>query len=249
MGDRKWMASGFAVGFGLSGFFDGILLHQVLQWHHLLSLVEGVVGLRAQILWDGLFHVAMYLVTAAGLWGLWRAYRSGRAVARERLAAALLVGFGAWHVIDAVFSHWLFGIHRIRLDVASPLAWDLGWLAAFGLVPILLGLAATRGGGGGGRGVRGRSLAALAALAVLAGGWAARGPATEFSTVVFRPGMDLTATFAALDAAGAQMVDGWPGQGVLVVDVAPSARWALYAHGALYVSGTGPAGCLDWSQI
>jgi uncharacterized membrane protein len=26
------------LGFGLGGFFDGIILHQVLQWHHLLSL-------------------------------------------------------------------------------------------------------------------------------------------------------------------------------------------------------------------
>ena len=33
------------LGFALGGFIDGILLHQVLQWHHLLSLVEGE-GLR-----------------------------------------------------------------------------------------------------------------------------------------------------------------------------------------------------------
>lgn len=243
------MVSGGALGFALGGFFDGILLHQILQWHHLLSLVEGIGGLRAQVLWDGAFHAAMYVVAAVGLWGLWRAYRSGRPVARERLGAALLAGFGAWHVIDAVFSHWLFGIHRVRLDVASPLAWDIGWLVVFGLVPIALGIALNRGGGGGG-GVPGRrSLAGLALLALLAGGWAARGPATEFSTVVFRPGMDLAGTVAALDAVGARMVDGWPGQGVLVVDVDPSARWALYRHGALYVSGTGPAGCLDWSRL
>jgi uncharacterized membrane protein len=25
------------LGFAFGGFFDGILLHQVLQWHHLLS--------------------------------------------------------------------------------------------------------------------------------------------------------------------------------------------------------------------
>jgi uncharacterized membrane protein len=29
------------LGFAFGGFFDGILLHQVLQWHHLLSLVKG----------------------------------------------------------------------------------------------------------------------------------------------------------------------------------------------------------------
>ena len=29
-----------ALGFALGGFFDGIVLHQVLQWHHLLSAVD-----------------------------------------------------------------------------------------------------------------------------------------------------------------------------------------------------------------
>lgn len=32
--------AGGCIGFSLGGFFDGILLHQVLQWHHLLSRVR-----------------------------------------------------------------------------------------------------------------------------------------------------------------------------------------------------------------
>ncbi|WP_223252480.1 DUF2243 domain-containing protein [Paracoccus mutanolyticus] len=35
----------------LRRFFDGILLHQILQWHHLLSLVPGMADLRLQVLW------------------------------------------------------------------------------------------------------------------------------------------------------------------------------------------------------
>lgn len=50
--------SGLSLGFGLGGFFDGILLHQVLQWHHLLSGVEQAhVDIRVLIMTDGLFHV------------------------------------------------------------------------------------------------------------------------------------------------------------------------------------------------
>ena len=73
--ERKGLiAAAFVLGIGLGGFFDGILLHQVLQWHHLLSLVPGEAfrDLGTQILADGLFHVLMYGVTAAGLWMLWR---------------------------------------------------------------------------------------------------------------------------------------------------------------------------------
>ncbi|TIN47498.1 MAG: DUF2243 domain-containing protein, partial [Mesorhizobium sp.] len=42
-----WLLLGFALG----GFFDGIVLHQILQWHHLLSGLADPAGsdLRFQI--------------------------------------------------------------------------------------------------------------------------------------------------------------------------------------------------------
>ena len=55
------------------------------------------------------------------------------------LAGALLTGFGAWHVVDALLAHWVLGLHHIRMDSDNPLLWDLIWLAAFGLVPLLAG--------------------------------------------------------------------------------------------------------------
>ena len=56
------------IGFALGGFFDGIVLHQILQWHHLLSNLDGPLGtdLRFQITMDGFFHLLMYLVGAVG---------------------------------------------------------------------------------------------------------------------------------------------------------------------------------------
>nr|WP_314623119.1 DUF2243 domain-containing protein [uncultured Noviherbaspirillum sp.] len=48
---RRLRWAGDLIGIALGGFFDGILLHQVLQWHHLLSLVDSPVlrDIRAQI--------------------------------------------------------------------------------------------------------------------------------------------------------------------------------------------------------
>ena len=72
-------------GIGLGGFFDGIVLHQVLQWHHMLSNTGAdrfgiavydertVAGLRVNVLWDGLFHVTTYILVLVGLLLLWRA--------------------------------------------------------------------------------------------------------------------------------------------------------------------------------
>ena len=71
---RRFVWAGYLIGFALGGFFDGILLHQILQWHHLLSGVqaEALRDLRVQILADGVFHGMMYIVAGAGLWMLYR---------------------------------------------------------------------------------------------------------------------------------------------------------------------------------
>lgn len=39
---NRWVLWAAVLGFALSGFFDGVLLHQILQWHHLLSLVPPI---------------------------------------------------------------------------------------------------------------------------------------------------------------------------------------------------------------
>ena len=98
---RHWTWAGAILGFALGGFFDGILLHQILQWHHLLSLVAGMGDLRTQVLWDGYFHALMYLIAAAALWGLWSAHRRGALPEGWALAGALLVGFCLLYTSDA----------------------------------------------------------------------------------------------------------------------------------------------------
>src|SRR3954454_21578283 len=55
---------GLILGVGLGGFFDGIVLHQVLQWHHMFSSIDSTdtePGLRMNTLGDGLFHTVTWL--------------------------------------------------------------------------------------------------------------------------------------------------------------------------------------------
>jgi uncharacterized membrane protein len=134
LGSRRLILAAGIIGFALGGFIDGILLHQVLQWHHLLSLVEGerFRDLKVQILADGLFHVLMYVIALTGLWLLWCSRREVTGTQADlRTIAAALLGFGIWQIVDVVGFHWLAGIHRIRVDVPNPLAWDIGWLIVF----------------------------------------------------------------------------------------------------------------------
>ena len=260
---------GYFLGFGLGGFFDGILLHQVLQWHHLLSEVEAANGdLRLLILWDGIFHLLMYLITGIGLWLLWRHRTAFKAAgAGRRLLGEALIGFGAWHTLDAFLSHWFLGIHRIRMDVDNPLAWDIGWLVIFGLIPAAFGWwmrtrlppgstsgpADEQGSGAGklaGDGKVATLLVLLALLALTAAPIAAL-PANASATatlVLLKPGTTPQAAARGLTVSGARLVWSNAEDTVWAVELPEGAdRLDLYRHGALAVSNSFlPAGCLNW---
>jgi uncharacterized membrane protein len=126
-------------------FFDGILLHQILQWHHLLSLVQGDLyrDIRVQILADGLLHAAAYLLAAGGLVLLWR---GGQVRPADRIVPGWTVlGFAAWQFADVILVHWAIGLHRVRVDVPNPLLWDVGCLVVLGSLPLIAGLGLLRG--------------------------------------------------------------------------------------------------------
>ena len=63
---RPLLVAGIVLGLGQAGFFDGIVIHQLLQWHHMFTNVETdrtVAGLELNTLGDGLFHLFDYLLT------------------------------------------------------------------------------------------------------------------------------------------------------------------------------------------
>lgn len=77
---RVWRSPGLLLGLGLGGFADGILLHQLLQWHNMLSAVRPpstLLTMQLNMRWDGLFHVLTWMLTLAGVLQLWRAGRHG----------------------------------------------------------------------------------------------------------------------------------------------------------------------------
>lgn len=243
----------FLLGFALSGFFDGILLHQILQWHHLfLGWQAGPLrDMRVQLAADGLFHLLMYALVLVALALLWRARGSGADVSARRMAVPALLGFGAWHVLDGVVSHWVLGIHRIRMDSPDPLFWDLLWFGAFGVVPLVIGWALARGApprpGHGGAALA----SALAALSLALGTVAALPPRdADTILVVLRPGADLNRVLDTVQSLQGGMVWVSRGGGAWAFRLRKDADYgAFYAAGALFVTAS-PAvlGCLSWSR-
>ena len=256
---KRLNRAGYLLGFAFGGFFDGILLHQVLQWHHLLSGLgqPPFNDLYTQILADGLFHGAMYVVAALGIWKLLQArYLLVDRSSDRLLAAGLLIGFGIWHVVDAVLSHWILGIHRIRMDSPNPLAWDLLWFALFGVLFIAAGIALRRRPPphhDEERRSKARSTYApvLVCGVVAAALLSASGGSRETVTVLLRPGASPAQLLAGLQEVDGRVMWNSPRGDVWAFALGrPADASRLYMHGAMLVSGTLlPAGCSAWVRI
>jgi uncharacterized membrane protein len=145
-------SAGILFGLGLGGFFDGIVLHQILQWHHMLSSAghpaDTVAGLKLNILWDGLFHAGTYIFVVLGLIGLWRAaHRQHLWWSGQLLLGTLLMGFGIFNLVEGVVNHQILGLHHVNETVPQEqwIVWDLGFLAS-GAVMLVGGWALWRAG-------------------------------------------------------------------------------------------------------
>ena len=129
-------SAGVWFGLGLGGFFDGIVLHQILQWHHMLTSAgfpaDSTQNLKVNTFWDGLFHASTYVFVVIGLVILWRAaHRRHLWWSGKMLAGAMLVGFGLFNVAEGLVDHQLLGIHHVNETVPREqwIYWDLGFLA------------------------------------------------------------------------------------------------------------------------
>lgn len=142
-------APGILLGIGLGGFVDGIVVHQVLQWHHMISNrvpVTTVAGLRLNTLADGLFHAATWVAVVAGVALLWARVRRGQArlLPARALWGWAVVGWGGFNLVEGVVDHQLLQLHHVRPG-PSQLAWDLGFLA-FGAALVVAGWLLQRSG-------------------------------------------------------------------------------------------------------
>ena len=144
--DRPVVAAGAVLGVGLGGFFDGIVLHQILQWHNMLSSwipPNDLVAMKVNMIWDGLFHIFTWLMTVLGLALLWRAgQRPEVPWVTRSFVGALLLGWGLFNTIEGAIDHQFLGVHHVHPG-AYELAWDLGFLAV-GLTLIAGGLTMIR---------------------------------------------------------------------------------------------------------
>ena len=103
---------------------DGLLFHELLQWHHFLSSTDRYeVGARepaphatveANLTADGLFHAFAVTVSIIGFVLLWRWGRRHELADARTTIGAIAVGFAAFNIVDGVLLHLVVGLHHIH---------------------------------------------------------------------------------------------------------------------------------------
>lgn len=136
--DARLLAGGtLLLGAGLGAFIDGIALHQILQWHEMLSsrvFPGDLITAKINMFWDGVFHLFSWVTALAGALITARGARDApRGVLARVLTGGLLAGWGLFNLVEGVIDHQILGLHHVHPG-EGELAWDLGFLASGALL-------------------------------------------------------------------------------------------------------------------
>ena len=114
---RAAVVPGVLLGIGLGGFIDGIVLHQILRWHNMLSAVLPPTTMRnmeVNMVFDGYFHALVWIVTLLGVLGLWAAGRRAAPFpSAGQLVGQLVFGWGLFNVVEGIVDHHVLQLHHV----------------------------------------------------------------------------------------------------------------------------------------
>nr|WP_157184308.1 DUF2243 domain-containing protein [Evansella cellulosilytica] len=113
--------SGVLFGLGLIAFFDEVVFHQLLRWHHFYDQSTTDLGLIS----DGLFHAFSWFATIGGLF-LFADLRRRNAFQMLKWWSGVFIGAGFFQLYDGIIQHKLMRIHQIRY-VENVIVYDLTW--------------------------------------------------------------------------------------------------------------------------
>jgi uncharacterized membrane protein len=141
--------SGIVLGAGFGGLADGIILHQILGWHHLVcydrycrpTSIEQLLTENTQ---DGFFHLGLWLVLLLGTAMLFRAARhADREWAGRVLVGSMLAGCGLFNFVEGLVNHQILGIHHVLPGNPHQFLFDMLYLGN-GLLFLTVGVCLIR---------------------------------------------------------------------------------------------------------
>jgi len=105
MRDRTFFGA-FWLGVGLVGMLDGVIFHQILQWHSTYMQTDRF----HQIVSDGIFHLFVTVIIFFGAVNLWKAETPHSFI---RFFSGLLLGGGVFNLAEGVVNHHIFEFHHV----------------------------------------------------------------------------------------------------------------------------------------
>lgn len=120
----KW--GGFILGLGTMGSLDGVIFHQILQWHSVYMDTDK----QGKLLSDGLFHVATTILMVIGAYILWKADKPYRPYGASYLIGWILIGAGVFNFTEGLINHQILELHHVKPGDPNELAYDLAFLAS-----------------------------------------------------------------------------------------------------------------------
>ncbi len=105
------------LGIGLGGFIDGIVLHQILQVHEMLSNKipsTNYIGKSVNMFWDGIFHAFCLVVVFTGIVLLWKLLsKKNIDYSGKVLCGGLLSGWAIFNIIEGIIDHQVLKLHNV----------------------------------------------------------------------------------------------------------------------------------------
>jgi uncharacterized membrane protein len=144
LGTRKAKLSkaGILLGIGLGGFIDGIVLHQIFQWHNMVSNwipPHTMEAMSLNMVWDGIFHAAVWVASLIGVFMLRNAGYNGLSIpSTTAFIGQLLFGWGCFNLVEGIIDHQILAVHYVR-QVPNYTVYNLTFLAVGGVLMILVG--------------------------------------------------------------------------------------------------------------
>jgi uncharacterized membrane protein len=134
--------AGIVLGIGMGGFLDGILLHQILQVHAMLSAqlpLDTMANMKTNMTADGIFHAVTWIATLVGVGLLWNSLNRPMDTRPSGvgLVGYMLAGWGWFNLVEGIVDHHILNLHHV-VQALGQSVYDWLFLAS-GVILIVAG--------------------------------------------------------------------------------------------------------------
>jgi uncharacterized membrane protein len=122
------------LGIGIGGFIDGIIFHQILQWHGMFTNqlpADTVIGKSVNMFWDGIFHLLTLTAVIIGVISLTRLLKKENINPSPKLVlGGFFAGWGIFNFVEGIIHHHILQFHNVKEFANNPDLWNYGFLAS-----------------------------------------------------------------------------------------------------------------------